>query len=155
MKAAELKLVLRVALTVGLTGGLLAQDATTDAVIKGTATYRPARLENNDWKLTDLGGAAVASGVHQPHFILTSKTHHVTGSGGCNRVMGSYEVKDDRLTFSQMVSTMMACPQGMDTEKAYLDALRKVQKYTIEGQDLTLMDGDGQVVARFTRHPAK
>ena len=69
--------------------------------------------------------------------------------------MGNYEMKDDQLTFSQMVSTMMACPQGMDTEKALLDAIRKVQRWKIEGQNLALMDGDGQVVARFARHSAK
>ena len=97
----------------------------------------------------------VAPGAHQPHLILTSKTHHVSGSGGCNRVMGSYEMKNDQLTFSQVVSTMLACPQVMDTEKAFLDALRKVQRWKIEGQDLVLTDGDGQVVARFAQHSAK
>ncbi|HST09012.1 MAG TPA: META domain-containing protein [Terriglobales bacterium] len=125
------------------------------AVIKGTAADRPVRLENNDWKLTELGGTAVAPGAHQPHFILSSKTHHLSGAGGCNRVMGSYEMKDEQLTFSQMVSTMMACPQGMDTEKTFLDALRKAQRWKIEGQNLALMDGDGQVVARFSRHSVK
>ena len=46
----------------------------------------------------------------------------VSGSGGCNTLTGSYELDSDKLTFSQMASTRMACPEGMDTEKAYLKA---------------------------------
>ena len=35
---------------------------------------------------------------------------------------------------------MMACVQGMDTEKAFKDALGQVRKWKIAGQHLELFD---------------
>jgi heat shock protein HslJ len=81
--------------------------------------------------------------------------HHVRGSGGCNRLMGSYEAKGAQLTFSQMATTRMACAQGMDTEKALVEALATVKGWKITGQQLELLEGDGQVVASFVRRAAK
>jgi putative lipoprotein len=116
-----------------------------------------ASLENTDWKLIELGGKAVAAGHHghDAHLVFHSKTQHVSGSGGCNRLTGSYEVKGDQLSFSQMAATMMACPEGMDTEKAFLDALNKVKAWKIEGGKLELLDGEGQVMGRFASRAAK
>ena len=109
-------------------------------------------LENTNWKLTDLAGAPVKSASHEqePNFVLTSENHRVSGSGGCNRIMGSYELRGDHLTFSQMASTMMACVKGMDTEKRFLDALGRVKTWKIAGQQLLLSDAEGKVIARFS-----
>jgi heat shock protein HslJ len=52
-----------------------------------------------------------------------------------------------------MAGTMMACAQGMDTEKAFLEALRQVERWKIAGQHLELFDAAGKQVARFeARH---
>ena len=64
--------------------------------------------------------------------------------------MGSYELKGDHLTFSQMASTMMACLQGMDTEKKFLDAFSRAKTWKIAGQQLVLSDAEGKVIARFS-----
>jgi copper homeostasis protein (lipoprotein) len=112
-------------------------------------------LENTYWKLTRLGDTAVtvASRQREPHFILHPESRRVGGSGGCNRLAGSYELKGDTLTFGQMAGTRMACLEGMDTEKAFLDALRRVNKWKIAGQHLELFDAAGNLVARFeARH---
>ena len=112
-------------------------------------------LENTYWKLTRLGDAPVtaASQQREPHFILNPESRHVSGSGGCNRLGGSYELHGDRLTFGQMAGTMMACPEGSDTEQAFLEALRQVHTWKITGQHLELFDTAGHQVARFeARH---
>ncbi len=58
----------------------------------------------------------------------------------------------DTLTFGQMAGTMMACAQGMDSEKAFLEALGQVNKWKT-GQHLELFDARGKLVARFeARH---
>ncbi len=119
------------------------------------ARFSTERLENIYWKLTRLGDTAVIMAPQQrePHIIFNSKSRRVSGSGGCNRLMGSYELSGDTLTFGQMGSTMMACPQGMETEKAFLDALKQVNKWKIVGQHLELFDAEGKLVARFeARH---
>ena len=85
--------------------------------------------------------------------ILNSLSRRVVGSGGCNRLTGSYELIGGELTFGQVAGTMKACLEGMDTEKAFLDALRAVKRWKIEGQQLELFDASGKLVTRFeARH---
>ena len=120
------------------------------------ASARPTEsLENTYWKLTRLGDApvAVAPQQREPHLILNSATQRVGGSGGCNRLGGGYEVKGDRLSLDSVVTTLMACPEGMEVEKAFLDVLGRVSGWRIAGQQLELVDGTGKVIARFeARH---
>jgi putative lipoprotein len=108
-------------------------------------------LENTYWKLTHLGDdiVTVASQQPEPHLILNSGTGRATGSGGCNRMTGSYQLTGDRLSLGQMVSTMMACMEGMETEQAFLKALGQVNRWSITGRQLELKDAAGRVLARF------
>lgn len=129
----------------------------------GTYEFRPegaavasggaAALEDTYWKLTRVGGMAVsaASETREPHLVFSSETHRVSGMGGCNRIMGSYEVHGNELKLSQMAGTMMACIDGMDTEQKFLNALRGVKTWKVTGNELDLADAGGTVVARFER----
>jgi heat shock protein HslJ len=111
----------------------------------------PGSLENTYWKLTRLGDVpvAVAPRQREPHLIFSSETQRVGGSGGCNQLGGSYQLKGNRLSLDSLVTTLMACAEGMETEKAFLDALRRVSGWRIAGQQLELVDGAGNVIARF------
>src|SRR5262245_10206829 len=115
----------------------------------GQASNEP--LENTYWKLTHLGDAPVTSAEpqRQAHFILNPSDKRVSGSGGCNRFTGGYELNGDRLTFKQMAGTMMACAEGMDTEQKFLGALQHVTRSSINKKQLDLMDASGSVIARF------
>ena len=97
------------------------------------------------------GDAPVAEVPQQrePHLILNPSTRRLGGSGGCNHVGGSYEVKGDRLSLDSLTTTLMACAEGMDTEKAFLESLREVSKWRIAGEELELLDESGKVIARF------
>jgi heat shock protein HslJ len=116
----------------------------------GDRSAAPA-LETTRWKLTHLGDAAVvlAGAQQEPHLILDPETGRASGSGGCNRLTGSYEVKGVSLTFGAIAGTMMACPAGMDTEQAFYKALGAVRTWKIDGQRLELFDQTGGMVARF------
>jgi heat shock protein HslJ len=108
-----------------------------------------APLEKTDWRLIRLGDETVTAADPQrtPNLVLDPTSHRVSGSGGCNRVSGGYELKGEQLTFGQMTSTRMACPSGMETEQKFLAALRQVKKWKIAGRQLELMDNSGTVVA--------
>ena len=125
-----------------------AQDSSTGP---GTAetpvTTEP--LENTYWKLTRLGDAPVAEAPREPHFILDPATRRVGGSGGCNRLTGSYALNGDRLSLDSLSTTLMACTDGMETEKAFLDGLLRVTQWRIAGQELELLDKSGKTIARF------
>lgn len=89
-------------------------------------------LTETYWKLTTLNGNPVPAGGREAHIILKDADQRVGGSGGCNRITGSYETKEpNRIRFSKMAATMMACLNGMDTDKLLAEALEKTDSYVI------------------------
>jgi copper homeostasis protein (lipoprotein) len=94
------------------------------------ARFATSPLQNTYWKLTALNGKPVFVTEQQrdPSLVLHSENSRVAGSGGCNRLMGSYEVRAHEVRFGQLAGTRMACPDGMDTEKEFLDALPHVPR---------------------------
>ncbi len=110
-----------------------------------------ATLEKTYWKLLALRGKPVEASADQrePHLVLQTKQQRLTGSGGCNQLMGSYTVHDDHLSFGRTASTMMACPQGMEQERAFLDALAATARWRIDGQRMRLLNGSDETLAEF------
>jgi heat shock protein HslJ len=120
------------------------------ASLSGGRAASPA-LENTSWKLTGLGNSSVSapSPQREAYFLLDPANHRVSGSGGCNRLMGSYELNGDQLKFGPMAGTRMACLEGIDSEQAFLKSLAQVNRWKITGQSLELFDSDGKVLAQF------
>ena len=110
-----------------------------------------AQLRSTYWKLVALGSTPVnvADNQREPHIILQPDANRVNGSGGCNRMFGSYALRGDALTFSGVGSTKMACQDGMDVETSFLPALQRVARWRIADRQLELLDSAGAVVARF------
>ncbi len=115
--------------------------------------FATAELVNMYWKLTALNGkpVLVAANQREPSLILQSAGMHqrATGSGGCNRFTGSYELNGNTLRFGALAGSMMACVAGMDTEKEYLETLPQVRAWKVLGQHLELFDAAGTMLARF------
>lgn len=108
-------------------------------------------LLNTYWKLTRLNDEPVEVYEQQrePSLILANEENRLSGSDGCNRIMGGFQLREDKLQFNRIASTMMACPQGMETAQALHFMLEKVRYWKIEGQHLELADIDGNIMARF------
>lgn len=109
-----------------------------------------AELLNTYWKLISLNDTIVKPIADQKeaHLILQEQDQRLAGFGGCNRFFGSYTHEDEKLSFSGMGSTMMACPEGMDTEQAFLLALGQTNRAVIRGEFLELFHDDKKL-ARF------
>lgn len=103
------------------------------------------------WKLVELRGQPVPKLEREPHLILKAEGGRVNGFGGCNRFTGSYNLDEaaSRIGFGQIASTMMACPSGMEVEKAFHDVLRTVDNYSLNGDRLTLNRARMAPLARF------
>ena len=103
-----------------------------------------AELQNTYWKVIEIDGKAVRTpeGMREAHVILASEESRAHGHAGCNNFFGSFETGEDKLSFSALGSTMMACPEGMDTEQAFLKALGETTRYEISGLFLTLYADD-------------
>ena len=69
--------------------------------------------------------------------------------------MGSYKLNGDQLSFSHLAGTMMACIEGMDTEREFLKSLIEVAKWKITEQHLELSDANGKEVAQFVARHTK
>jgi putative lipoprotein len=119
--------------------------------IGGVNQAGDAPLENTYWKLVRLGDGPVIAAEKQrePYLMFHPASKRVSGSGGCNRLSGSYESDGNRLKLGQTAGTLMACPTGMETEKKFLETLGQTGRVRIKGQHLELLDAAGNVVADF------
>ncbi len=113
--------------------------------------FNQASLENTLWGLTRLHDEPVVMENldREPSLLLRAQDHRLTGSGGCNRLMGSYELDGEQIRFGEVASTRMLCPDGQDIETTFLSTLAQVRAWKILGQHLELSDGDGRLLARF------
>jgi copper homeostasis protein (lipoprotein) len=109
------------------------------------------RLENTYWKLVRLRGEPVRVEPNQrePHIILRTHDLRVSGSGGCNRLLGGYRIDGNRLAFEKFAATLMACPAGMEQERAFLGALADAARWRVVGSHLELFDATGTPLARL------
>jgi heat shock protein HslJ len=123
-------------------------------VLPGASEQPP--LEGTHWSLAEIYGRTVRNfgGTHPAYIVLHSMNKDFAGSGGCNRLTGSYLKEGRRLHFQVVVSTMMACPGfRMQQEEDMTQALSAAIRYRIDRGILELSDGH-RVVARFRAQPA-
>lgn len=105
-------------------------------------------LEGPTWRAEQINGSAAAGATAT---ISIASGGKVSGSGGCNRLMGSATIAGPSLTFGPIGSTRMACaPAVMAQERSFLDALAMVRAFHIEGGRLVLLDAAGTEAVRFT-----
>lgn len=104
------------------------------------------------WQLTELFGKPVAlseRGRKQVHMILKTENNQVFGSGGCNNFHGGYELKPgNRIAFTKLASTMMACPD-METESQFFKVLEMADNYHLGDGVLILHKARMAPLARF------
>lgn len=113
----------------------------------GTAADRP--LEGTYWRAIELAGKPLPEVNPKREAYLQFEDGRVSGSDGCNRLMGSYLRSGDRITFSQVAGTLMACADATGLEGAFRDALQKTARMTIAGDRLALLDAAGALLVRF------
>jgi heat shock protein HslJ len=107
------------------------------------------------WKLVEIYGKKVASSEQrnrEPHFILKADDKSVTGNGGCNSFRGSYELSGvNRIRFSKMASTMMACinTSDMEIESHFLKVLETADSYYVDVDRLQLLRARMAPLAMF------
>jgi copper homeostasis protein (lipoprotein) len=113
--------------------------------------HSTAQLENTYWKLMTLGGEdfETPEGAREIHFVLHSEGHRVAGFSGCNQMMGNYQLTGEKLLFSQMGGTLMACTHGMEQEQEFHQLFPRVMRWRIEGETLQLLGDTGVVLATF------
>lgn len=130
----------------------LDQSGKDCAVPTGVPSPKPtqASLIGGVWLAEDIRGGGV---IDRAQSTLAFKENGgVTGSGGCNRFVGSATIREQSLSIGPLATTKMACaPALMDQEQKFLSALEAAKSYAFDGAFLRLIDGNGTVLVRLTR----
>jgi heat shock protein HslJ len=116
----------------------------------GCGRYVPDYRLSGTWRLYSLGGVILAEQdmPNAPYITLDISDTKVTGSNGCNRIMGRFINEGETLSFPMLAGTRMACQGDLDTK---VDAaLNKAAKYQIEADKL-IMAADGERLSTWAR----
>jgi heat shock protein HslJ len=130
--------------------------STSQSESKPAPAIQNKALEGTYWVLTELNGTTVEApkSGEKPSFIyFDAGKKRVSVSGGCNVMGGTYELLDgNRISFSQMISTLMACPD-MTNEDGLKKMTEMVDNYAIQGDNLSFAKARMAPAARFKAAP--
>ncbi|UYQ95288.1 META domain-containing protein [Chitinophaga horti] len=113
---------------------------------KGAAAE--ADLYGKEWKLMELNGKQVNTTAERlPTIKFEKEGARVSGFAGCNRMMGTFTINAEKLIFSPLAATKMACMDD-NVETEYLAALSGVNTFSVDAGMLQLQAGD-TVLAKF------
>lgn len=139
--------------------GVALTDADGNTVISLEKRQLPEVSINDlagEWIISSVNGTELGKQEKTPFLAFNVEEKTVHGNASCNIVNGGFtqeESKAGSLKFSQMLSTMMACP-NMDTERMILEALNKVAGFTLnqDKSSLSLLDETGKEVMTLTKN---
>ena len=116
-------------------------------------------LEGTYSRAVELAGRRISAPSPQREAHLEFQAaDRLSGLDGCNRVTGSYTLKGDTVSFSQLAGTQMACVNTDETERAFRQAITSATRLARTGDRLELFDKTGKRVALFagcTQAPAQ
>ena len=106
-------------------------------------------LYSNAWKLVKINGQTAVKPANSNDVTLAvvAGVNSFGGNSSCNQYFGNVTVSGDRITFGDLGSTKMAC-DDMNLEINYFQALRKVDRFTVNNGILYLYSGS-QVVLEY------
>lgn len=106
-----------------------------------------------DWHLSQISGESIPlSREENPLLSFDKEKETFYGFGGCNQISGKYIQKEEKISFENVSSTRMLCgKKAMETEKNYIQALKSVVSFTIEGKNLFLLNEQGEKVLSLVK----
>jgi putative lipoprotein len=107
-------------------------------------------LEKTGWRLMQIDGVpAIERAEATLEFLEGGK---IGGKGSCNRFFGTVSVKGDSIQFSKLGATLMACLEEVSNqEKKYFQALETAQRFTLDGEILSIYSKDVELPLRFAK----
>jgi len=110
-------------------------------------------IEARTWRLVNVYGTEVSPGADaSADAQVVFSNGQVSGSGGCNRITGSYQRTGASVKIGPLAATRRACTDATRTqvESSFLAALQGTTHYSVVGSDLLLIDGGGQTLAKLS-----
>ncbi len=108
-------------------------------------------LDGHVWQLLEVGGLAftLPPGSTVPSISFDTESGKASGHAGCNQFFGQFVISGSSLSFEQLGTTRMACPEPLaSVEQRFLAALGNTDGYAMQGSELLLLSGS-TVLARL------
>jgi heat shock protein HslJ len=111
------------------------------------------QVENIYWSLVEFDGKSVPESViGKVHILLSKEDTKLSGSNGCNRLMGSYNISNGtQISFSRIASTRMACQSKGWDETEFNQMLETANNFTVSDNKLMLNVGRRAPLAVFIK----
>lgn len=104
------------------------------------------------WVIDSVNGEKVVTGEKIPFINFNEADGRIHGCFGVNIVNGTYTLDGDKLTFSQLASTMMAgLPADMEVESKVNAAIGTVASVEVKGENMSLKNAEGDVVLTLVK----
>jgi heat shock protein HslJ len=134
--------------TLALTASLFAGVFLVSACGGDDDAEAPVSLDGTSWRLVEGMDITIPDDVEMT--IAFEAGGRTSGSGGCNRFMGSYDQAGDQISLGRLEPTRMACAEEvMRAEQAYHSALESVTSWSATGGVLVLSDSAGEALLRY------
>ena len=119
----------------------------SDTALQGCGGDPARLLQGAPWQLKIMGGEA----VNLPAIVEFLPDNRLTGTNGCNRLVGAYAISGEGLTISQLASTRMACDPNVMVKADEFDRyLSGVHGFSFTDPDeLILKSEQGELQLQF------
>lgn len=133
-------------------GNVISGELADKYVLKKVQSTPIEKITDIMWRLIEIQGRQISRLDKQKkpiQFRLNSKENRVNGFAGCNNFWGTFNLKDgNRISFSKMASTLMACPD-LHLETEFYRILDRADNYTIKDNFLFLNKAKMAPLAKF------
>ena len=118
-----------------------------DPTARPVVDFKP--ILDVNWTAEEIGGIAVTPGDST---LSIASDMRAGGRGGCNSYFSQAQLSNDRLAFSAVAATRMACSETvMAQEAVFFDALNTTRFWRLAGDRLELLDAGGKVLMRLRK----
>lgn len=105
------------------------------------------------WELTDIAGIktdlAKLYPRQKPNLNFDLQSGAVRGSTACNRFLCQVKIEGEKINFGDPAMTKVACPGN--GEKVFLEALRKINSFSIIESNFLQLRADSIGIMRFSK----
>lgn len=124
----------------------------TACAVKNSENKKPnVTLTNTYFKAIVLNNKKVEVFQKEPFLKLEAKSKtdaQVVGALGCNNFFGTAKIKEEKISFNNLGSTKMMCP-NIKTEDRFSKVLQNTRSYKIKGETLRFFDENKNEIAKF------
>lgn len=109
--------------------------------VKNKTTAEQSLFDTN-WLLKKIHHPDKVEVVNTKAFLkFNREKNSAGGNGSCNAFGSSFTINDDKISFSDILSTKMYCDGVQQTEDNFFSMLQKVNRFEVKNKSLFLLNG--------------